>query len=127
MKEPLCLGRTRVGPDAFAPGRRETSIRAQAGRAQRLERRSAAHRVGNRQAEPPALFRHAFGCRIVGHRRGVECIAAAADRRIRPAAQARRSAEHTSELQSLMRISYAVFCLKTQTPYNNKTRSEYNI
>src|SRR3546814_5101687 len=25
-----------------------------------------------------------------------------------------RSAEHTSELQSLMRISYAVFCLKTK-------------
>src|SRR3546814_2401125 len=29
-----------------------------------------------------------------------------------------RSEEHTSELQSLMRISYAVFCLKTNT---NKT------
>src|SRR3546814_3189905 len=28
---------------------------------------------------------------------------------------ARRSEEHTSELQSLMRISYAVFCLKTKT------------
>src|SRR3546814_3143607 len=27
--------------------------------------------------------------------------------------QAYRSEEHTSELQSLMRISYAVFCLKT--------------
>src|SRR3546814_3116546 len=27
----------------------------------------------------------------------------------------RRSEEHTSELQSLMRISYAVFCLKKQT------------
>src|SRR3546814_8939360 len=27
-----------------------------------------------------------------------------------------RSEEHTSELQSLMRISYAVFCLKKQTP-----------
>src|SRR3546814_8667419 len=27
---------------------------------------------------------------------------------------AHRSAEHTSELQSLMRISYAVFCLKKQ-------------
>src|SRR3546814_3078482 len=27
-------------------------------------------------------------------------------------AQVRRSEEHTSELQSLMRISYAVFCLK---------------
>src|SRR3546814_2585442 len=26
--------------------------------------------------------------------------------------EARRSEEHTSELQSLMRISYAVFCLK---------------
>src|SRR3546814_9496504 len=29
-----------------------------------------------------------------------------------PAMAARRSEEHTSELQSLMRISYAVFCLK---------------
>src|SRR3546814_5253482 len=31
-----------------------------------------------------------------------------------------RSAEHTSELQSLMRISYAVFCLKKKT-HNNRT------
>src|SRR3546814_10576724 len=31
---------------------------------------------------------------------------------------ARRSEEHTSELQSLMRISYAVFCLKKQTTHN---------
>src|SRR3546814_7020246 len=29
-----------------------------------------------------------------------------------------RSEEHTSELQSLMRISYAVFCLKKTTPHN---------
>src|SRR3546814_1081613 len=29
----------------------------------------------------------------------------------------RRSEEHTSELQSLMRISYAVFCLKTKENY----------
>src|SRR3546814_3302776 len=28
-----------------------------------------------------------------------------------------RSEEHTSELQSLMRISYAVFCLKKNTPH----------
>src|SRR3546814_5951303 len=27
-----------------------------------------------------------------------------------------RTGEHTSELQSLMRTSYAVFCLKTKTP-----------
>src|SRR3546814_6616731 len=31
-----------------------------------------------------------------------------------PPAPARRSEEHTSELQSLMRISYAVFCLKNK-------------
>src|SRR3546814_8725905 len=31
-----------------------------------------------------------------------------------------RSEEHTSELQSLMRISYAVFCLKKQHKNNNK-------
>src|SRR3546814_5408390 len=30
---------------------------------------------------------------------------------------AARSEEHTSELQSLMRISYAVFCLKKKTKY----------
>src|SRR3546814_2348837 len=33
----------------------------------------------------------------------------------------RRSEEHTSELQSLMRISYAVFCLK------KKTKNQTNI
>src|SRR3546814_7854418 len=32
-----------------------------------------------------------------------------------------RSEEHTSELQSLMRISYAVFCLKKKTHNKNKT------
>src|SRR3546814_1419362 len=33
--------------------------------------------------------------------------------------RAARSEEHTSELQSLMRISYAVFCLKKKTYTNN--------
>src|SRR3546814_8561091 len=33
-----------------------------------------------------------------------------------------RSEEHTSELQSLMRISYAVFCLKKKTHIKNVTR-----
>src|SRR3546814_4404213 len=32
-----------------------------------------------------------------------------------PRFRVRRSEEHTSELQSLMRISYAVFCLKKKT------------
>src|SRR3546814_9282771 len=33
-----------------------------------------------------------------------------------------RSEEHTSELQSLMRISYAVFCLKKKTKKQNNTK-----
>src|SRR3546814_8507639 len=39
------------------------------------------------------------------------------------AAPHQRSEEHTSELQSLMRISYAVFCLKKK----NKKHDTYNI
>src|SRR3546814_2903806 len=41
------------------------------------------------------------------------------DDEIERGGQGRRSEEHTSELQSLMRISYAVFCLK-------KKRHKYN-
>src|SRR3546814_6779014 len=49
--------------------------------------------------------------RVFGRRRGAQWI--------------ERSEEHTSELQSLMRISYAVFCLKKKksntTQYNTQT------
>src|SRR3546814_7992672 len=39
----------------------------------------------------------------------------------------RRSEEHTSELQSLMRISYAVFCLKKKKKNTKNTQtSKYN-
>src|SRR3546814_6533520 len=41
-----------------------------------------------------------------------------------PAADARRSEEHTSELQSLMRISYAVFCLKKKKKHHQKQNQE---
>src|SRR3546814_6978863 len=37
-----------------------------------------------------------------------------------------RSEEHTSELQSLMRISYAVFCLKKKKQQHIKHRTEKN-
>src|SRR3546814_10021786 len=38
-----------------------------------------------------------------------------------------RSEEHTSELQSLMRISYAVFCLKQKSnSYQNHTHHNYS-
>src|SRR3546814_10408380 len=38
-----------------------------------------------------------------------------------------RSEEHTSELQSLMRISYAVFCLKKKKTNKNKITQQTNI
>src|SRR3546814_4980121 len=38
----------------------------------------------------------------------------------------RRSEEHTSELQSLMRISYAVFCLKKKNMKLNQQCNNYN-
>src|SRR3546814_2526667 len=43
---------------------------------------------------------------------------ATGERRYRTGDLGRRSEEHTSELQSLMRISYAVFCLKKKRKYN---------
>src|SRR3546814_1018148 len=39
-----------------------------------------------------------------------------------PSLVGERSEEHTSELQSLMRISYAVFCFKKKTYINKKHR-----
>src|SRR3546814_7094145 len=38
-----------------------------------------------------------------------------------------RSEEHTSELQSLMRISYAVFCLKKKNPNNRSQPTAISI
>src|SRR3546814_7450564 len=62
----------------------------------------------------------------LGPRPGEELAArgvrlASARRRLRGRARLARSEEHTSELQSLMRISYAVFCLKKTRKQNNTT------
>src|SRR3546814_7929073 len=70
------------------------------------------------RAGPPAGTRSAW--------RGLRPLPAASRAAARTGGQ--RSEEHTSELQSLMRISYAVFCLKkknnnTTTP---KTQQQYN-
>src|SRR3546814_4980714 len=42
-----------------------------------------------------------------------------------PAAGPSRSEEHTSELQSLMRISYAVFCLKNIRHHETRSKTDY--
>src|SRR3546814_7407891 len=54
---------------------------------------------------------------VAGDRKGRELVEAHAVLGIDFVKRRRRSEEHTSELQSLMRISYAVFCLKKK----NKT------
>src|SRR3546814_4094780 len=58
----------------------------------------------------------ARGLLHIGHEFLLRAARAAAQKR------ARRSEEHTSELQSLMRISYAVFCLKKQKKQYTKQR-----
>src|SRR3546814_3861289 len=56
----------------------------------------------------PSVEQSPDECRRRHHRRGPCRV----DRRLSADAAGLRSEEHTSELQSLMRISYAVFCLK---------------
>src|SRR3546814_2266078 len=84
-------------------------------RAQRCDD-GLAHRDQGRVAE--ASQRH-LSTRPVGLARRLRVDAARPpDARCADAA-ARRSEEHTSELQSLMRISYAVFCLKKKNKQTN--------
>src|SRR3546814_7902064 len=45
----------------------------------------------------------------------------------KPSSNKARSEEHTSELQSLMRISYAVFCLKKKKTRHRSTTLNSNI
>src|SRR3546814_10003563 len=66
------------------------------------------------------------GIERIAHRHGAELRAQRIDHLVVPIAahdnpgeRRARSEEHTSELQSLMRISYAVFCLKKKKPKNN--------
>src|SRR3546814_9115868 len=64
-------------------------------------------RVRRARVEPITLAsrRRCASRRLAMARRQLGCLAPAAE----------RSEEHTSELQSLLRISYAVFCLKKKT------------
>src|SRR3546814_7837528 len=76
--------------------------------------RSAARR--RRPRHRPAEHLRTQVLRPQGHRRAL---------RAAPAAGAPRSEEHTSELQSLMSISYAVFCLKKKTDNQQNYNQHY--
>src|SRR3546814_3279656 len=72
---------------------------------------------GPAQGAMPSMPRAGPACNGAGPQR---------DRPVRPSntTAGRRSEEHTSELQSLMRISYAVFCLQKNT-HNNTQNINY--
>src|SRR3546814_9288043 len=62
------------------------------------------------------------------HRRGQQggkVSAAVLEQRAGDPTRQGRSEEHTSELQSLMRISYAVFCLKKKTPISKYANTQH--
>src|SRR3546814_9186832 len=69
------------------------------------------------QLQPRAGLSRVTGVVSADNRRSAEFRATDVEREI-----SERSEEHTSELQSLMRISYAVFCLKKKinTHMNNR-------
>src|SRR3546814_3635458 len=56
-----------------------------------------------------------------------ELVVRRAQRLARSAALAGRSEKHTSELQSLMRISYAVFCLKKKKEKIKQSNSRLTL
>src|SRR3546814_6878065 len=61
---------------------------------------------------------------VTGDAWPADAVAVMANAGIEPGAGDIRSEEHTSELQSLMRISYAVFCLKIKTNTRPKTKHQ---
>src|SRR3546814_4796120 len=69
----------------------------------------------------------------VGKMYATLCLERAMHARDRPTTWSRRSRrwwrseEHTSELQSLMRISYAVFCLKKKKRRTNKKNTQREV
>src|SRR3546814_3099182 len=97
---------------------RDIHHRSSLGRArsenQPLSSRTAAHLTGGRQ---PCLAARNFA----SHPSRCSLPRRSSPRRPPP-----RSEEHTSELQSLMRSSYAVFCLKKKKLYTTTSSTYYH-
>src|SRR3546814_1455439 len=84
--------------------------------------RSDGSGLGERVRPHVVRLRDALLLALSRHRLGPSVRGAALRRQARSSWRPHRSEEHTSELQSLMRISYAVFCLKKK----NKTKQTAN-
>src|SRR3546814_1148815 len=113
-------------PTARPPdGARERRAASAHWRPVRRPRRQGAQRKGGRGTARMGRPRRPYGCPAADALRRAAAArrhSPGGDRKAQPAARRRaRSEEHTSELQSLMRISYAVFCLK------KKTNIGYNV
>src|SRR3546814_9022641 len=106
--------RLRAGSARHQRKRRRTIAFARSARSRLRLVRSGGARPAADQIEPPLV--------------GASPRAARPCRRPRVEGQ-ERSEEHTSELQSLMRISYAVFCLKKkkQTEITRHVLDHYNV
>src|SRR3546814_1362573 len=74
------------------------------------QRAGPAHHERAARCQPRPGFDEVAHVNVAGDRIGASPTAHAPEERVDDLA--RRSEEHTSDLQSLMRISYAVFCLK---------------
>src|SRR3546814_8042126 len=94
-----------------------------------------AHRVRFHRSTSPIFCRSSPCARLAWHLpvagRAEQAMIPGCAVRCRPQEHIRRSEEHTSELQSLMRISYAVFCLKKKnhsinTQPSNKREKKHN-
>src|SRR3546814_958337 len=66
------------------------------------------------------------GLALIGDQRGQPVFVRKAEPAAGRVETLGRSEEHTSELQSLMRISYAVFCLKKKNMKQSRSRTECN-
>src|SRR3546814_4757516 len=78
--------------------------------------------VGSRRDPELSLALQDRSAEIAGQRRPqLRCVGAHL-----PVVAGQRSEEHTSELQSLMRISYAVFCLKKKKRIQHETKHNTN-
>src|SRR3546814_9653541 len=80
------------------------------------------HRLRPRARDAHRLPDRRFPAELFRHRRSGAAARYDGEHRLRAALCRQRSEEHTSELQSLMRISYAVFCL-TKKKYRHTNQS----